>query len=148
MIGTQDMTIPERFGKGISRRQSGILCLALLIAGLFTATPAIAQGSGFKIGPIDKGLVVGGIVGIAAVVAAAIVITYLVVHNHGAVVGCIVESGGKKTLVSSDKKVCSLVDSGPPLPVGERAKLKGHKSGPSSAPTFKVVKVLKDYGHC
>jgi hypothetical protein len=142
------MTIPERFGKGISRRRSGILCLALLVAGLFTATPAIAQNSGFKIEPIDKGLVVGAIVGIAVVAAAAVVVIYLVVHNHGAVVGCIVESGGKKTLVSSDKKVYSLADSGPQLPVGERAKLKGHKSGPGSAPTFQVVKVLKDYGHC
>ena len=141
------MTIPERLGKSISRRKLGILCLALVV-GLSTASPAIAQGSGFKLAPIDKGLVVGAIVGVAVVAAAAVVITYLVIHNHGAVVGCIVESGGKKTLVSSDKRIYSLLDAGPPLPVGERAKLKGHKSGPASAPTFEVEKVLKDYGHC
>jgi hypothetical protein len=91
-------------------------------------------------------LVVGVIVGIAAV--AGVGITYLVLHNRGVAVGCITESGGKRTLVSSDKKVYSLLDSGPTLPVGERAKLKGHKSGPSSVPSFQVEKVLKDYGHC
>ena len=142
------MTIPEQFGKNISRRKSGILGAVLVTAGLFTASPAIARSSDFNIGAIDRGVVVGAIVAVAVVAAAAFVVTYLVVHNHGAVVGCIVESGGKKTLVSSDKKVYWLLDAGPPLPVGERVKLKGHKSGPSSAPTFEVVKVLKDYGHC
>ena len=73
---------------------------------------------------------------------------YLVLHNRGIVVGCIAEAGGNRTLVGSDKKVYSLLDAGPPLPVGERAKLKGHKSGRSSAPSFQVEKVLKDYGRC
>ena len=126
-----------------------VLCLALLLAGLLAATPANAQSSqnsGFGVGNLHEGLVVGVIVGVAAV--AAVGITYLVLHNRGVVVGCIAESGGKKTLVGSDKKVYSLLDTGPSLPVGERAKLKGHKSGPASAPSFRVDKVLKDYGHC
>jgi hypothetical protein len=129
----------------------GVLCLAPLLTGLFAATPANAQSSknsGFGVGSIHihEGLVVGAIVGIAAV--AGVGITYLVLHNRGVVVGCIAESGGKKTLVDSDKRVYSLLDTGPSLPVGERAKLKGHKSGPASAPSFQVKKVLKDYGHC
>ena len=82
--------------------------------------------------------------GVTAV--AGVGITYVVLHNRGVAVGCIAESGGKKTLVDSDKKVYSLLDAGPSLPVGKRAKLKGHKSGPASAPSFQVVKVLKDYG--
>ena len=34
------------------------------------------------------------------------------------------------------------------LPIGDRAKLKGHKAGPASAPSFQAERVLKDYGHC
>jgi hypothetical protein len=125
------------------------LSLALLFAELFAATPANAQSSqnpGFGVGNIHQGLAVAAIVGVAAV--AGVGITYLVLHNRGVAVGCIAESGGKRTLVGSDKRVYSLLDTGPSLPVGERAKLKGHKSGPASAPSFQVEKVLKDYGHC
>jgi hypothetical protein len=132
-------------------RTSGFagLSLALLFAGLFTPTPASAQSSqnsGFGVGNFHEGLVVGVIVAIAAV--GGVGVTYLVLHNRGVVVGCIAESGGKRTLVGSDKRVYSLLDTGPSLPAGERAKLKGHRSGPSSAPSFQVEKVLKDYGHC
>jgi hypothetical protein len=63
-------------------------------------------------------------------------------------VGCVTESGGKRTLVGSDKKVCSLLDAGPSLPVGERVKLTSLRSGPASAPSFQARKLLKDYGHC
>jgi hypothetical protein len=98
------------------------------------------------VGNIHEGLVVGALVGIAAVVGVGI--AFLVLHNRGVVVGCIAESGGKRTLVLSDKKVYSLVDTGPPLPIGERAKLKGHKSGSAPAPSFRVERVLKDYGRC
>jgi len=124
------------------------LIVAPWLAGFFAA-PAEAQSnsnSGFGVGPIDRGLVVGAVVGVAAI--AAVVITYFALHNRAVVVGCVAESGGKRTLVSSDKKVYSLLDAGPSLPVGERAKLKGHKSGPSSAPSFQVDRVLKDYGSC
>jgi hypothetical protein len=125
------------------------LSLALFFAASFTETSANAQSSqnpGFGVGNIHQGLAVGVIVGVAAV--AGVGVTYLVLHNRGVAVGCIAESGGKRTLVGSDKKVYSLLDTGPSLPVGERAKLKGHKSGPASAPSFQVEKVLRDYGHC
>jgi hypothetical protein len=128
---------------------ASVLCLALLFAELCTPASANApsrQSQGFGALTIDKGLVVGAIVGIAAV--AAVGVTFLVLHNRGVVVGCIAESGGKLTLVRSDKTVYSLLDTGPALPIGERAKLKGHKSGPSSAPAFQVDKVLKAYGRC
>jgi|SRR5579863_9650580 len=124
------------------------LIVAPLLAGFFAA-PAEAQSNsnpGFGVGPVDRGLVIGAVVGVAAVAAG--VITYFALRNRGVVVGCVAESGGKRTLVSSNKKVYALLDAGPSLPVGERAKLKGHKSGPSAAPSFQVDKVLKDYGHC
>lgn len=123
--------------------------VSYLVLGIFTLTSANAQSSGGglgTIGPIHKGLVVGVIAGVGAV--AGVGITYLVLHNRGVAVGCIAESGGKRTFVGSDKKVYSLLDTGPSLRVGERAKLKGHKSGPASAPSFQVEKVLKDYGPC
>jgi hypothetical protein len=80
------------------------------------------------VGNIHHGLAVGAVVVAVAVVGVGI--SYLVLHNRGVAEDCIAESGGKRTLVNSDKKVYSLLDSGPSLPVGERAKLKGHRSGP------------------
>lgn len=117
-----------------------------LFAGLLTVTPATAQNPGFGVGNIHEGLVVGIGVGVAA--AAGIGITFLVLHNRGVVEGCVTESGGKRTLVLPDKRVFTLLDGGPSLPAGDRVKLKGHKSGPASVPSFQADKVLKDYGHC
>ena len=109
-------------------------------------TPAIhSQARALEWGNIDHGLVVGIIVGVAAV--AGVGIAYLILHNRGVLVGCIAEAGGR-LLADSGKKVYSLLDTGPSLPTGERAKLKGRKSGPASTPSFQVEKVLKDYGHC
>jgi hypothetical protein len=95
---------------------------------------------------IHEGLAIGAVVGVVALAAA--VVAFLVLHNRAVAVGCIAESGGKKTFAGSDKKIYTLLDTGQPLPVGDRAKLKGHKSGPASAPSFRVDKVLKDYGRC
>ena len=123
----------------------------ILCAGLCAAASANAQSSqnsGFKSGPLgpSQGLVVGAIAGVAAVVGVGI--TFLVLHNRGIVVGCVVESGGKRTLVTSGKTVYELSDGGPVLPVGDRVKVKGHRSGPASSRSLRVAKVLKDYGHC
>jgi hypothetical protein len=137
----------RRTAIGISR--FACITVALLFAGSFAGTLANAQSSqnpSFGVGPVDRGLVVGVIVGVVAV--ASVGITYLVLHNRGVVVGCIAEAAGKETLVGSDKKVYSLLDGGLQLPVGERTKLKGHKSGQSPALSFRVEKVVKDYGHC
>ena len=123
--------------------------LAMLFVGLFANISANAQSSqnpGFGVGSIHHGLVVG--VTVAVVAVAAVGITFLVLHNRGVVAGCIADSGGNRTLVASDKKVYSLLDTGPSLPVGERVKLKGHKSGSASAPALQVKKVLRDYGRC
>ena len=119
-----------------------------LVLGLFAVTSASATSlASAPIGKLatDVKLVVVGIVVVGAGVG---VVTYLVLHNRGVAVGCIAESGGKKTFVASDQTRYSLLDTGPALPVGERAKLKGHKSGPATAPSFQVEKVLKDYGPC
>lgn len=126
-----------------------LLCItaALLIAGAFAIRPANAQSSSFGNFDIDRGLVIGVTVGAAAVVG-GLVITYFVLHNRGVMAGCIAESAGKRTLVSSDKQVYTLIETGASPPVGERVKLKGHKSGSSSDRSFQVVKVLKDYGPC
>ena len=104
------------------------------------------RAAGYGVGNVDEGLVVGAIVGIGAVLGLGI--TYLVLHNRGVVEGCIQESGGKPMLVRSGKTLYSLSTNGPPLPVGERAKLKGHKSGQGPTPSFEVKKILKDYGRC
>jgi hypothetical protein len=112
-----------------------------LVLGLFALTSVKADQLANDAKWIVAGIAVAG-------AAVGVGITYLVLHERGVVVGCIAESGGKRTLVGSDKKVYSLLDTGASAPVGERAKLKGHKSGPASAPSFQVDKVLEDYGPC
>jgi hypothetical protein len=81
------------------------------------------------------------------VAAAGVGITYYAL-NHGVVEGCVAEAVGKKTLVDSNKKVYSLLDGGPSLPVGEHVKLKGRKSGAKLAASIQVEKVLKIDGAC
>lgn len=120
--------------------------LGLLLLSLLGVTQAKAQNGGYAPGPIDRGLVIGAIAGIGAVVG--IGITFLVLHNRGIATGCVSESGGKKSFVTDDKKTYSLSDSGPSLPVGNRVKLKGHKSDNPPALSFQTDKLLKDYGHC
>jgi len=117
-----------------------ILCAAALANAQSNSNP------GIKIGPIDRGLVIGIGVGAGVVIGGGV--TYLVLHNRGVVTGCVDESGGKRTLLSSGKKVYSLVDGGPDLPLKERLKVKGHQSGAGAAPSFRVEKILKDYGRC
>ncbi|MBV9181141.1 MAG: hypothetical protein JO356_07510 [Acidobacteria bacterium] len=126
------------------RRPLTVLLAALLATGLAKAQSNQNPGLG-GVGDIHHGLVVGVIVGVAAV--AGVGITYLVLRQRGVAVGCVAESNGKRSLVT-DKVTYSLSDIGPTLPAGERVKLKGHKSGPSSSPSFEVKKVLKNYGHC
>jgi hypothetical protein len=117
------------------------------VLGLFALVSVKAQQIG--VGRIDGGVATAVIVGAAgAAVGIGIGITYFVIHDREIATGCIAESGEKKTLVGSDKNVYSLLDSGPPLHVGDRVKLKGHKSGAASARSFRVEKVLKDYGPC
>ncbi|MGA7414217.1 MAG: hypothetical protein WBW33_27345 [Bryobacteraceae bacterium] len=119
-----------------------------LVLGLFALSSSRAQTiHPININIIPTGEVVGAIVGIAAVAVAGVGITYYVV-NKGVAEGCVVEADGKKTLVESDKKVYSVMDGGPSLPVGDNVKLKGHKSGTKSAPSIQVEKVLKVYGPC
>ena len=94
----------------------------------------------------------GQAVGLVAVVvgvgvAAGVGITYLALHN-GVLEGCVAESSGTRTLVRSDKKVYTLLDGGPSVPEGDRVKLKGHKSGTRSHPSFHMEKVVKIYGPC
>ena len=132
-------------------RKSGfaVPSIAILYAAMLSGTPANAQSSqnpGFGVGNIHEGLVVGVIAGVAAV--AAITVTYLVLHNRGVISGCVLQSGTQKTLSDSGGKIYSLAETGPPVPAGERVKLKGRKSGSAKAHAFEVVKVLKDYGHC
>jgi len=114
---------------------------------LFALSSSRAQASE-SFGPyIPPGEVVGAIIGVVVVAVAAVGIPYYVLTKDVAE-GCVAEADGERTLVVSDKKVFSLLDGGPSLPVGDHVKLKGHKSGTKSAPSIQVEKVLKVYGPC
>jgi hypothetical protein len=88
-------------------------------------------------------------IAIGAVVAAGVVVTYLIVHSHhksGKVVGCLAGSPASLTLLDDKKSSYAVVNgSGAPLTTGERLALTGKKLGGSS---FEVRGVAKDYGPC
>ncbi len=116
-------------------------CLALMLLGL----ASIAKGRDQY---LSSGEGVGIIAGIAVVGAGiGFGVTYLISHNRGITTGCVTESGGRKVLTTGSTAY-SLIETGPALAPGERYKLKGQKSGPSSARTFTADKMLKDFGGC
>jgi hypothetical protein len=97
---------------------------------------------------ISRGQAVGILAGIAITGAGiGIGVTYLILHNRGITTGCVAESGGRRVLTAGSKAY-SLIETGPALAPGERYKLKGRTSGPSSARVFTVDKMLKDLGGC
>jgi hypothetical protein len=97
---------------------------------------------------ISRGQAVGIIAGIAiAGAGVGVGVTYLILHNRRITTGCVAESGGRKIL-TTESTAFSLIETGPSLAPGERYKLKGQKSGPSSARTFMVDKMLQDLGRC
>src|ERR1700683_4138138 len=103
-----------------------------LVLGLLALTSASAEAS--EVLAIVAGLAGSG-------VALGFVIVHASIHSRQIAEGCIAEADGKRTFVDSSQRVYSLLDSGVSVPVGQRAKLKGYKSGPKSAPTFQVDKV-------
>ena len=122
--------------------------VCVLVLGLLAHSSARPQTSApdFGAAALAKDVTLIAI-GIAVVAVAGVGITYYVL-NKGVAEGCVVEADGKKTLVDSNKKVFSLLDGGPSVPVGDHVKLKGHKSGDKSAPSIQVEKILKVYGPC
>ncbi len=122
--------------------------VCVLVLGLLVVTSARSQtGPNNPAAGLAKDETLIVIAGIVVVAAAGVGITYYVLHK-GVAEGCVAEAGGEKTLVDSNKKVYSLLNGGPALLVGDRVKLKGHKSGTKSAPSIEVEKVLKVYGPC
>jgi hypothetical protein len=96
----------------------------------------------------SRGQAVGIVAGIAITGAGiGIGVTYLILHNRGITTGCVAENGGRRVLTTGSKAY-SLIETGPALAPGERYKLKGRTSGPSSGRTFTVDKMLKDLGGC
>ena len=115
--------------------------LVLMLLGLVSTENL--QGQIFSRGEavgIVAGMVITG-------VGIGIGVTYLSSHNRGITTGCVTETGGRRVLTTGSKAY-SLIETGPALAPGERYKLKGRTSGPSSARVFTVEKMLKDLGGC
>jgi hypothetical protein len=124
--------------------------LVALLLGLASIENLQGQsGAGLgTIAPLSRGQAVAIIAGIAIGGAGVGVgVTYLILHNRGIATGCVTETGGRKVFTTGSTAY-SLIETGPALAPGERYKLKGRKSGPSSARTFTVDKMLKDLGGC
>ncbi len=115
--------------------------LVLVLLGL--ASTEKLEGQIFSRGQV-AGIIAGFVVAGAGI---GIGVTYLIRHNRGITTGCVTETGGGKVLTTG-ARAYSLIETGPALAAGERYKLKGHKSGPSSARIFTIDKMLKDLGRC
>ncbi len=120
---------------------------AVCLAGLLAIAPAKAQSSQPNLRGLN-GAIFKGVAVIAGSVVVIIGMTVRAIHNEEIVVGCVADSGATKTLLDSDRETYSLIEPGTSVPVGERVRLKGHRSGPSSARSFQVEDILKDYGPC
>ena len=97
----------------------------------------------------SSGAAIGAGVGAAAGIGAA----YLLLRNHGTIVGCVEPSsaGKMKLMNEKDKNTYALLASNDViLAPGERVALKGKKTKDSSSgePIFQVQKLAKDYGSC
>ena len=116
-------------------------CVVLVLA-------ALASTESLRGQIVSRGEEAGIIAGIAVAGAGVgIGVTYLILHNRGITTGCVTEDGGRKVLTTGSRAY-SLIETRPALAAGERYKLKGQTSGPSSARTFTVDKILKDLGGC
>lgn len=134
----------------IEARRASVGCLVLMLLGLASTKTLQGQSGAASrpVGYISGGQAVGILAGIAITAAGVgIGVTYLVLHNRGITTGCVTETGRRKVLTTGSKAY-SLVETGPALSPGERYKLKGQMSGPSSARIFTVDKMLKDLGSC
>lgn len=92
----------------------------------------------------------GAAVGAAAAVGAGVGIAYLVLRNHRTLVGCVQPSTeGVKLMNEKDQRTYALLASNVSLNPGERVALCGKKSKDDAGePTFRVAKLVKDYGSC
>ena len=92
----------------------------------------------------------GIIAGAAAAAAAAGVLAYLILRNHGTMMGCVEQSNGETKLVSEKNDKSYLLDSNNlDLKAGERVKVKGKTVKNSTGqPEFQPTRLIKNYGSC
>ena len=90
-------------------------------------------------------------IAIGAGAAAGAGLAYFALRKHGTMVGCVeTSSDGTNFVNEKDKKTYALIASNDVvLAPGERLALKGKKSQDDSGKlSFKVNKLVKDYGSC
>lgn len=114
--------------------------------GTGTGTPGtpgyVAPKSGY-----GSGKAIGIGVGAAAAGAGTL---FLVMHNRGAVTGCVRQTDDGLRLVDEKKNKSYALEPGSvALKAGDRVELKGKKSsGNGGAPMFEATKVVKNLGSC
>jgi hypothetical protein len=99
-------------------------------------------------GGYGSGKAVGIGVGVGAAAGAGVL--FLVLHNHGSVVGCVKPSDDGLRLVDEKKnKTYALVPGAVILKPGQRVELKGQKSkSDAGEQSFEAKKLVKDLGSC
>ncbi len=137
--------LPARFALGVALAVSmSTLAFAQYGGGGGMGSTGTSTGRSY-----GNGAAIGAGVGAAAGIGAA----YLLLRNHGTIVGCVERSraGKMKLMNEKDKNTYALLASNDvTLAPGERVALKGKKTKDSSSgePVFQVQKLTKDYGSC
>ena len=117
-------------------------CLTLILLTTAAGDRAHAQAP-------SKGqaaVILGGLLAVGAGVGLGT--AYVISHSRGVATGCVSEIDGRKSFTTEAPRPYSLVESGQTLAMGERYKLRGRKSGTSTAPVFTVQRIMKTYGRC
>ena len=129
------------------RIPSLLLCAAFASAWI---APAQANGQYGHIGP-SGGAIAGGIIGIAGGIL-GIAAGVSIVHSHHVLTGCIMTGTNGTELKTADAKTWSLEGNSVSVKPGDRVKVHGtrvsHQKTASGAASFKVDKLVKDYGSC
>lgn len=133
-------------------RRSGIVCfviLGILLTCGSTAPPACNE----KIGPSD-GEIIGGVIGVAAVIIVGTVVLVEVSNkSHHTVKGCVTAGPDGLTLhTEGNRKIYALTGVTANVKVGDVIKVHGSKlksqKDTAGDQDFRVEKMSRDYGPC
>lgn len=126
-----------------------ILSVALAMPAGAQNPRTLAPGSGSKLEPGAKDIVIGAAVGIAAVAVVATVLIIHYSHKKSSWTGCVVTGANGMSLTNEkDKQTYLLFGDTSAVKSGDRMTLHGKRKNTGNARAFETQKVTRDFGVC